>query len=97
MKTCNECGFEYNEALGACPECGSPSECMVTNVVSKQTNCPNCGAPVTNNVLCEYCESLLPRVNAPLSNKSNSNNGDTAETVLGAAFLGGLFGGLLGD
>lgn len=97
MKICNECGFGYDEALGACPECGSPNEYPVANAVNKQTNCPNCGAPVTNNVSCEYCESLLPKVSVPLSNKSNSGNGGTAETALGAAFLGGLLGGLFGD
>lgn len=101
MITCSECGFPYNENQPYCPECGNPTVLRFVNQTGL-TNCPNCGAPVTNNVACEYCESAFPSVvKAPekviINNNNTSSNNDSGIGVGAAAFLGGVLGGFLGD
>lgn len=111
MKTCEECGCPYENSFSFCPECGCPNDSFseaTTTVVQNITNCPNCGAPITNRVSCEYCESLLPRTEIPRQATPQSqiiiNNNTTvreerssAGAALGGAILGGIIGGLLDD
>lgn len=102
MITCSECGCPYSESYSYCPECGNPTISRFVNQTGL-TNCPNCGAPVTNNVACEYCESAFPSaVNGPenVVINNNYNDSDSSDSGIGvgtAAFLGGVLGGILGD
>lgn len=109
---CVECGCLYNDDMPSCPECYTPTTVNRASVVSNATrfvnqtgltNCPNCGAPVTNNIACEYCESAFPSVvKAPETVIINNDNyveencGPGVGTGV-AAFLGGVLGGILGD
>ncbi|MBO5217279.1 MAG: hypothetical protein J6B41_05990 [Alistipes sp.] len=103
MIKCYECGCPYNETLRACPECGAPNKQQ--SVARGITNCPNCGAPVGNQITCDYCESLLPKPEPQkqviINNNNNNNQGGgssaSAGATIGAAFLGGLIGGLFDD
>ena len=103
MIKCNECGMTYKRSLAYCPECGNPTVSKFTNQTGLN-NCPNCGAPVTNNVACDYCETAFPSaVKGPEKVIINNNNTVVEDNsgggfgVAGAAFLGGLLGGLLDD
>jgi predicted amidophosphoribosyltransferase len=103
MIKCSECGARYNDDRSYCPECGNPTVSKFVNQTGL-SNCPNCGAPVTNNLACEYCETAFPStVKAPekviINNNTTVKNEDSGGgfAVAGAAFLGGLLGGLLDD
>ncbi|MBQ3555544.1 MAG: hypothetical protein IJA09_04935 [Bacteroidales bacterium] len=111
MKTCEECGCPYENSFSICPECGCPNDDFsdsTTMVVQNLTNCPNCGAPITNRVSCEYCESLLPRTEIPRqatpqsqiiinNNTIQEERSSSGAAALGGAILGGIIGGLLDD
>lgn len=74
MIVCKECGCPFNENLAYCPECGNPTE-YSTNM-SGNSNCPNCGAPLSNSISCDYCGSALPRPQ-PTNTSSNRRNNRT--------------------
>lgn len=90
---CTECGYQYPACCSSCPECGHPTSLNTTQMGGvKQANCPNCGAPVTHAVACEYCGTAYARqVNGP-----QPVNGDNLNVGV-AAFLGGVVGGILGS
>ena len=88
MIECTECGCPYEENLPCCHECGNPTE-FSTNITS-MTNCPNCGAPLTNSVSCEYCGTVFPK---PVNQKPKQDGNGVDVGV--AAFLGGVVGGLI--
>lgn len=97
--TCTECGCPYDNKNRACPECGNPTPNFVNN--TGITNCPNCGAPVTNNSTCEYCGSAYPRAvgsEPTVINHTtviNRQEESSAISVGAAAFLGGVVGALI--
>lgn len=84
--------------MPSCPECGNPTPTLSISSTDL-TSCPNCGAPVTNPVRCEYCESLFPQnvqkvvYQHPIGSQNSNNTGEVA----GAAFVGGLIGGIFGN
>ena len=94
MIECKECGCPYDERMQSCPECGNPTD-YSANMTGK-TNCPNCGAPLTGSVSCEYCGTEFPRIpiqtQPQVVNIVNQNNGVDAGV---AAFLGGVVGGMI--
>ena len=99
MKTCNECGFSYHESLSTCPECGAPND-MIATSTRRLSNCPNCGAPATNSLKCDYCDSLFPKQEDKPYQHTATQTSENENAAVGmgvAAFLGGIFGGLLGD
>lgn len=99
----NECGCPYEENMEYYPECGNPTTIKFVNKTGL-TNCPNCGAPVTNNIACEYCESAFPQekseqviINNTTINKEAPQSGNSGIGVGAAAFLGGMLGSFLDD
>lgn len=104
MIVCDECGCPYEENLEYCPECGNPKAIKFANRTGL-TNCPNCGAPVMNNIACEYCKSAFPQekaeqviINNTTINKEAPKNSDGYGIGVGAAaFLGGMLGSFLDD
>ena len=104
MVICNECGYQYSSHHPYCPECGNPTVKKFVNQTGL-SNCPNCGAPVTNNIACEYCDSAFPSVvvnKAPekviINNTTNVKENSSSSFATGAAaFLGGIIGGILSD
>lgn len=90
---CNECGFRYSASSSYCPECGHPTSRNTSNGVH-YTNCPNCGAPITNALECEYCGTVHPRI---ANNQTQGYNSNDAMNVGIAAFVGGVVGGILGS
>lgn len=102
MIECSECGCPYDESRANCPECGNPTPRVNENVGKPLTlNCPNCGAPVTDGVKCEYCGSIIPREIQYKEDDSSDDNNDRSSSnvavTAGAAFVGGLIGGILSD
>lgn len=111
MIICPECGFKYEETLASCPECGNPTpHVQVRNFVNTTgyNNCPHCGAPITNNITCEWCECSIPVKNTSngkntstsskkqnkSNNKNNNNNDDDDDDDDG--IIGGIIGGVIG-
>ena len=94
---CTKCGCPYDDSNPCCPECGTPAPVFIN--VTGLTNCPNCGAPVSNNAFCEYCGSKYPYTQeTEIPEDGYDSQLENSGTNIGsgiAAFLGGVVGSLL--
>jgi DNA-directed RNA polymerase subunit RPC12/RpoP len=87
---CKKCGtFNYPTLTGSnCINCGDhlfpkSAPTQQNNKETQQTICPNCGANITNHQNCEFCGSLLIRLQQRGINIENSDYGNNSKTYPG--------------
>ena len=70
FKVCEKCGFMYDDASGACPQCNNAGNSSAENVAATDVNnTTETGAPVINNTYTEYTPAYK-EVESPLANIS---------------------------
>lgn len=108
---CRGCGFRYGPQFTVCPECGAPRGMAAPRPMGQprpnmrmddigMTNCPNCGAPITNGYACEYCDTVFPHrpPQAPTvihHHDAPSQGDEGVGAVAVAAGIGAFIGALL--
>lgn len=78
---CKKCGCPYDNSAPCCPECGAPVPTFINT--TGMTNCVNCGAPITNNIYCEYCGSKFSHAQGDkIPELNQSRIGDNIASII---------------